>query len=259
MRLSSGPITIRNVRPPDPELQSDQQRARILDREIRAQVCLGARLDSRTDDAATVVTGRPLNDTLHMLLAVLTLGLWLPVWVLMTAFRGEQRRVLRIDQSGKVSNVPGPSAHRRGVFVAASVALFALWAGGVSWFLLASVDPPGHRTPVQAFVGGSSAPGGGSVTEQAATAEQAFLIAVKDARLGSRTADAVYVAFPDQELLHAGRDTCDLLHVGNAVLESAAQRALVLHLRDDGDGWPPEQYRAFGSTAVTHLCPEKSR
>lgn len=112
---------------------------------------------------------------------------------------------------------------------------------------------------MQAFVGGSSAPGGGSVTEQAATAEQAFLIAVKDARLGSRTADAVYVAFPDQELLHAGRDTCDLLHVGNAVLESAAQRALVLHLRDDGDGWPPEQYRAFGSTAVTHLCPEKSR
>lgn len=259
MRLSSGPITIRNVRPPDPELQSDQQRARILDREIRAQVCLGARLESRTDDAATVVTGRPLNDTLHMLLAVLTLGLWLPVWVLMTAFGGEQRRVLRINQSGEVSNLPGPSAHRRGVFLATSVALFALWAGGVSWFLLASADPPGHRTPMQAFVGGSAAPGGGSSPEQATTPDQAFLIDVKAARLGSGAADSVYVAFPDQELLYAGRDTCDLLDVGNAVLESAAQRALVLHLRDDGDGWPPEQYRAFATTAVAHLCPEQSR
>ena len=36
------------------------------------------RLESRADGAATIVTGRPLNDTLHMLLAVITLGLWLP-------------------------------------------------------------------------------------------------------------------------------------------------------------------------------------
>ncbi len=215
------------------------------------------RLESRADGAATIVTGRPLNDTLHMLLAVITLGLWLPVWVLMSAFGGEQRRVLRIDRAGKVSNLPGPSAHRRGVFVSASVALFALWAGGVSWYLLASADPPGGRTPVHAFAGGGFAPGTGA--SQRPAADQAFLAEVKAARLGSRTGDSVYASFPEQELLHAARDTCDLLDVGNAVPESAAQRALVLHLRDDGDGWPPEQYRAFASTAVTHLCPEQSR
>lgn len=69
----------------------------------------------------------------------------------------------------------------------------------------------------------------------------------------------MYVAFPDQELLHAGRDTCDLLERGSGVPESAAQRALVLHLRQDGDGWPPEQYRAFGSTAINYFCPDQAR
>lgn len=243
---------------PESEPLTTQQRARILDREIRAQVCLGARVESRAAGTATVVAGRPLNDTLHMLLSVITLGLWLPVWVLLTAFAGEQRRVLRVDQLGSVTNVPGPSAHRRGVFVAASIALFAVWTGGVTWFLLATVDPPSLRTPVQAFLGGSAARGAGSTPEQTKTAETAFLTNVKAAHLGSRKDHSEYVAFPDQELLHAGRDTCDLLDIGNTVLESAAQRALVLHLRDDGDGWPPEQYRIFGSTAVTYLCPDQS-
>lgn len=240
------------VQPTDPQSLTDQQRARILDREILAQAGLGSRLESRTGATATVVTGRPLNDTLHMLLAVLTLGLWLPVWVLLTAFAGEQRRVLTVDPAGKVTNVPGPSAHRRGVFVAAAIALLALWGGGVSWFLLSSVDPQVRRTQVQAFVGGN--PG----AAPAMTEEQAFLHDVKAARLGIRTADAAYVAFPEQELLKAGRDTCDLLNVGHPVPESAAQQALVLHLREDGNGWPPEQYRAFSSTAIAHLCPEQS-
>jgi len=240
------------VRPTDPESLTDQQRAQILDREILAQAGLGSRLESRTEATATVVTGRPLNDTLHMLLAVMTLGLWLPVWVLLTAFAGEQRRVLSVDPAGKVTNVPGPSAHRRGVFVAAAIALLALWGGGVSWFLLTSIDPQVRWTQVQSFVDGN--PG----NAPAMTGEQAFLHDVKAARLGLRTADAEYVAFPDQELLRAGRDTCDLLDVGYPVPESAAQRALVLHLRKDGDGWPPEHYRAFGRTAIAHLCPKQS-
>lgn len=132
-----------------------------------------------------------------------------------------------------MTNVPGPSAHRRGVFVAAAIALLALWGGGVSWFLLTSIDPQVRWTQVQSFVDGN--PG----NAPAMTGEQAFLHDVKAARLGLRTADAEYVAFPDQELLKAGRDTCDLLDVGYPVPESAAQRALVLHLRKDGDGWPP--------------------
>lgn len=226
----------------------------MLDREILAQACLGARLESRTGTVATVVTGRPLNDTLHMLLAVVTLGLWLPVWVLMTAFGGEQRRLLHVDPDGNITNVPGPSAHRRGVFIAAAVALFAIWAGGASWFLLASVDPPGQRTAVHAFLGGSTTP----APKHALRPDEAFIMQVKASRLGFRPGDVVYVAFPDQELLHAGQDTCDLLERGSGVPESAAQRALVLHLREDGDGWPPEQYRTFGSTAITYLCPDQS-
>lgn len=226
----------------------------MLDREILAQACLGARLESRTGTVATVVTGRPLNDTLHMLLAVVTLGLWLPVWVLMTAFGGEQRRLLHVDPDGNITNVPGPSAHRRGVFIAAAVALFAIWAGGASWFLLASVDPPGQRTAVHAFLGGSTTP----APKHALRPDEAFIMQVKASRLGFRPGDVVYVAFPDQELLHAGQDTCDLLERGSGVPESAAQRALVLHLRENGDGWPPEQYRTFGSTAITYLCPDQS-
>lgn len=246
---------------PDLESLTDQRRAQILDREIRAQICLGSRLESRTGSTATIVSGRPLNDTMHMLLSVMTLGLWLPAWVLMTAFGGEQRRVLRVNADGTVTNTAGPSAHRRGVFIAASVGLFALWAGGAAWFLLMTVDPPGRRTQVHAFVSETPSPESGTPTGPAVAADEAFLVTLRSARLSGRTAQSGFVAlstFADQELLHAGHETCDLL-AADAALETAAQRALILHLREDGDGWPPSQYRTFASTAVTYLCPEQPR
>ena len=223
---------------------AEVQRARILDREILSQAGYGVRLESRTADSAVVVSGRPLNETLHMTLSLFTLGLWVPVWLLVIAFGGEQRRTLRVDRAGQIVDRPGPSAHRRPLFVAAAATLFAVWVGSVSWYL-------GHDAARPADTAGPPAAGHPAVDPGAA-----FLDSLHAAGLGAGAAAGEIVEFPAKELLHAGRDTCELLNSGDSVPESAAERALLLHLRENGDGWPPEQYRAFGAKAVTYLCPE---
>jgi hypothetical protein len=53
--------------------------------------------------ARWVAVGRRLNHVLHLILTVLTLGLWLVLWSLLGLFGGEKREVLRIDEWGNPS------------------------------------------------------------------------------------------------------------------------------------------------------------
>lgn len=62
----------------------------------------GWRVESQTDFQAVLVKGRRPNHLLHLVLSVLTLGLWLIVWAALAILGGEKRMVLSVDQAGEL-------------------------------------------------------------------------------------------------------------------------------------------------------------
>lgn len=86
--------------PPDGPL-SAEQRSAILAQQIAAQAMQGWRVESRSEFQAVLVKGQPVNHILHLLISVFTLGLWLPVWIFLSVFAGQRRRMLVIDEYGR--------------------------------------------------------------------------------------------------------------------------------------------------------------
>ena len=82
------------------QLSADERRA-ILDRRIQEQVLRGYRIESRSDFQAVVVKGHRPNHVLHLILSVLTAGLWLFVWLGVVAFGGEKRLLVTVDEFGR--------------------------------------------------------------------------------------------------------------------------------------------------------------
>ena len=54
------------------------------------------------DDRAVVITGRPVNHILHLLLTIVTGGLWIFVWIFAAASGGEESHILTVDGTGAV-------------------------------------------------------------------------------------------------------------------------------------------------------------
>lgn len=52
-----------------------------------------------------MVKGHRLNHVLHLLLSIVTLGLWLIVWILLASFGGETRWLVKVDEYGNVSGL----------------------------------------------------------------------------------------------------------------------------------------------------------
>ena len=62
----------------------------------------GYRVESESEFQAVLVTGKKTNHLLHLILSIVTLGLWLIVWAVIALSGGEQRRLLWVDESGQV-------------------------------------------------------------------------------------------------------------------------------------------------------------
>lgn len=86
----------------DPSLITEEQRTLILNNTVAAEVGSGARVESQSDYQAVVVKGKRPNHVLHLLLSVVTVGLWLPVWIVLAIVKHERRTVIRVDQRGNV-------------------------------------------------------------------------------------------------------------------------------------------------------------
>lgn len=67
-----------------------------------ATVASGGRVEARMPTSAIVVTGKPVNHILHLLITVLLFGLWLPVWIIMAVNGGEKRTMVSVDENGIV-------------------------------------------------------------------------------------------------------------------------------------------------------------
>jgi len=106
--------------PWQPRPLSPQERMQMLDQAIFGLASRGGRLLTRTEWNAVVVMGKPVNHVLHLILTLLSLcccGIWAPVWLLITAFGGEHREILSVDQYGQVSQQRGPMETWRKVLI----------------------------------------------------------------------------------------------------------------------------------------------
>lgn len=82
---------------------TDDQRKEMLAKRMQSFTGNGYRVESQTDFSVTFVKGRRPNHLLHLILSVLTLGLWLFVWIGVAIMAGEKRRVLTIDAYGRIT------------------------------------------------------------------------------------------------------------------------------------------------------------
>lgn len=86
----------------------------------------GGRLVAGREPTA-VVAGKPVNHVLHLVLTICSIGMWAPVWLLLTALGGPRRQILTVDEYGQVSQRHRPLETYRKVMIGVAAALFALW------------------------------------------------------------------------------------------------------------------------------------
>lgn len=65
-----------------------------LDQAVGQYVKWGWRVESRSPTQAVMVRGRRTNHILHLILTLVTLGVWAIVWICVAIFGGEKRKVL---------------------------------------------------------------------------------------------------------------------------------------------------------------------
>jgi hypothetical protein len=86
---------------------TDDRRA-ALDRAVAQQLAVGATLESTTGTTAVLLVGKPVNHLLHLILSVLTAGLWLIVWVILILTNKRRRLVLTVGENGLIEEAHGP-------------------------------------------------------------------------------------------------------------------------------------------------------
>ena len=83
--------------------KSSDERKEALGRAIHTQVAQGARVESQGDYQGILVTGHRPNHMLHLVLTIVTLGLWVFVWLGIIAFSGEKRMSASVDEWGNTN------------------------------------------------------------------------------------------------------------------------------------------------------------
>jgi hypothetical protein len=74
-----------------------------LDAEIGRYVAQGYKLEYRHGNTAVIAFGKRPNHILHLILTLITFGLWGIIWLILAATGGEKRRLLVLETDGSVS------------------------------------------------------------------------------------------------------------------------------------------------------------
>lgn len=85
------------------EKKSLEERKALLAQAVNTQVTQGAKVESQSDTQAVLVKGAPVNHILHLILSLVTCGVWLLVWGGVAIFGGEKRYVAAIDEYGNTN------------------------------------------------------------------------------------------------------------------------------------------------------------
>jgi hypothetical protein len=84
--------------------KSAEERKDLLDVALSRFGAQGLRIENRSDFQATIAKGHRTNHVLHLILSLVTLGLWLIVWALLAIFGGEKRRLVNVDPYGNTTD-----------------------------------------------------------------------------------------------------------------------------------------------------------
>lgn len=87
---------------PVTETKTVEQRKAILAQAVQQAVLRGGRIESQTDTMAVMVRGKPVNHILHLILTLVTVGLWGIVWLILVLTGGEKREMITVDDYGNV-------------------------------------------------------------------------------------------------------------------------------------------------------------
>ena len=71
---------------------SDDERRAWLAQQVDDYVRRGWQIESRTENLASLRFGKPVNHVLHLLLTLVTCGLWALVWLYLAIFQGRSTR-----------------------------------------------------------------------------------------------------------------------------------------------------------------------
>ena len=82
-------------------LTADYRRT-ALNAEVQRQVTAGNKIESQSDFQVVLVSGKPVNHVLHLLLTIFTLGLWLIPWIILGLTGGEHRKMVTVNDQGVV-------------------------------------------------------------------------------------------------------------------------------------------------------------
>jgi hypothetical protein len=80
--------------------KTPEERKALLAQAVANWVHQGWRVESQTDFQAVMVRGHRPNHILHLILTLVTLGVWAIVWILVTLLGGEKRAVVSVDEYG---------------------------------------------------------------------------------------------------------------------------------------------------------------
>ena len=81
---------------------SPEDRRERLARQIAFLVPQGRRVQSQSDYQAVLVRGKSVNHILHLILALVTAGFWVIIWLALVVFGGEKREIVSVDEFGNV-------------------------------------------------------------------------------------------------------------------------------------------------------------
>ena len=83
--------------------KTPDERKELLARLVSSRISLGRRVESQSDYQAVLVAGKPVNHILHLILTIISLGIWGIIWLALVALGGEKREVVQIDEWGNTS------------------------------------------------------------------------------------------------------------------------------------------------------------
>ncbi|GAB2983858.1 hypothetical protein [Nocardioides montaniterrae] len=84
-----------------------EQRKRNLAQAVQSEVVAGWRVESQTDESAVLVKGGVTNHTLHLILTLITCGIWSLVWLVMVLVNQRKTVMLRVDDYGNILRTQG--------------------------------------------------------------------------------------------------------------------------------------------------------
>lgn len=80
-----------------------EERTAALERYIADATRHGWRVQSQGATSAQLVKGKPTNHVLHLILTLITLGLWAIVWILTVIFAGQKQRHVSVNEYGNIT------------------------------------------------------------------------------------------------------------------------------------------------------------